>query len=151
MANYILKVIAKTEYGILGMAFDENGKELSCHISTDLDFLKHDMLYDIDFDWDKDTYEFDKSILDENPQAILNENEYVAKQHIEYVLEYEHATGYSDWVQTERYDCFDNAVDRLQYMLNRNMDYVQYINIKFYKTVKTVYDIYELKKTIIEK
>ncbi len=60
MANYILKVIAKTEYGIAGMAFDENGKELASHISSDVLWLENDLLHDISFNPINDTYTFEK-------------------------------------------------------------------------------------------
>ena len=80
----------------------------------------------------------------------LDENDYITNQHIEYVIEYEHAIGYSGCGGTNRYDSFDSAVDRLRYMLERNKDDVQFINIQFYKTVKTVFDVYELKRKMEE-
>ena len=84
----------------------------------------------------------------------LDENDYITNQHIEYVIEYEHTTGCSGCGNgcggTNRYDSFNSAVDRLRYMLERNKDYVQFINIRFYKTVKTVFDVYELKRKMEE-
>ncbi len=84
----------------------------------------------------------------------LDESDLIKKQHIEYVIEYENTTGYSGCGngcgETNRYDSFDSAVERLRYMLERNKDYVQFINIQFYKTVKTVFDVYELKRKIEE-
>ena len=60
MANYTLKVVAETEYGLLGMAFDENENVLTFHVSSDVLWLENDLLRDIGFDPINDTYTFEQ-------------------------------------------------------------------------------------------
>lgn len=56
MAHYVLRAGQMTEYGVGGTIYDSKGNELSCHFSSNLGWLEQDLLNDIDFDYDNDTY-----------------------------------------------------------------------------------------------
>ena len=45
-----------TEHGVGGTIYDSKGNELSCHFSSNLEWLEQDLLNDINFDYDNDTY-----------------------------------------------------------------------------------------------
>ncbi len=58
MAHYrlICEYITPEFHNVIGRAFDENGKEVALHVSSNLAWLKQDLLHDCNYNPETDTY-----------------------------------------------------------------------------------------------